>query len=310
MSLKRTPPMINRPNLLKTPVTSFGSDPQLNVSSQDPMPVDHTEHNITRRLKRRLLDEHDKPSENISIAEQMKDMFASFETKQTSKLEKLIESILVIQNQNIEIQKSVEFLSARYDDVLEKMAQLELQNKSYEVKIDSLESKIEQLERNSRSSSVEIRNIPKQTSENKTILSSLVKKVGEVIEHPISDIDIQDVYRLKTKNETGNHIVVKFATTISKDGFIKQCRTFNKTAKNNKLNTSHLKLPGSPKPIFIDESLTSLGRRLAYMARQCVKENHYHSTWTSYGKIFIKKSQDSLALRIDCEQDLRNISLK
>lgn len=99
-------------------------------------------------------------------------------------------------------------------------------------------------------------------------------------------------------------------TSSCKDGFIRQCRSFNKTHKDNKLNTTHLKLPGTSKPIFIDESLTSTGRRLAFLARQCVKDNNYHSTCISYGKIYIKKSQDSSVLRINCEQDLQKIRPK
>ncbi|KAL4719708.1 hypothetical protein ACJJTC_007897 [Scirpophaga incertulas] len=180
----------------------------------------------------------------------------------------------------------------------------------YESKVEGLENKIEQLERKSRASTIEIRNIPKQNLENKMLLRSMVKKVGEVIEQSISDSDIQDVYRLKTKNESTNHIIVNFTTISCKDGFMKQCRFYNKTNMDNKLNTSHLNLSGPPKPLYIDESLTSLGKKITYYARQFIKDNNYHSAWSSFGKIFVRKSQDSPAVRIDCEQDLKKLLSK
>ncbi|XP_053619462.1 uncharacterized protein LOC128680381 [Plodia interpunctella] len=298
MTTQRSPIIsTNRPGLMKTPVSSFGSDPQLYDSTKN---IDSGSDFITRRMKRK----HSNESPDFeSIIYQMKEMFASFEKKQNLKLD-------AISQQNLEIQKSITFLSSRYDDLLNKVQTLETTNRSYEQKIESLESKIEVLERNSRTSSVEIRNVPKQNVENKLFLRSLVKRACETVQQPLSDSDINDVYRLKTKKETGNHIIVNFTSTICKDGFINQCRAYNKTHKENKLNTSHIGLPGPSKPIFVDELLTSLGKRLAYLARQLVKENSYHSTWTSYGKVYLRKTQNSPVLRIDCETDFDKLSSK
>lgn len=307
MATQRSPIQpINRTNLVNTPVTSFGSDPHIYGSAHNES-IGDTEF-VNRRVKRKHKSQ-DSP-DSSSIIGQMKEMFSTYEAQQNTKYEKLIEPILAIKDQNVEIQKSIDFLSSKYDEVMDKMLTLEQKNKAYEQRIESLENKIEQLERNARTSSIEIRNIPKQASENKSLLKTIVKKVSEVIEQPLSGSDIHDIFRLRTKNESNNHIVVNFTTTSCKDGFINQCRSYNKSHKEDKLNTTHLGLPGSSKPVYIDESLTSLGRRLAFLARQFVKENNYHSTWTSYGKVFLRKSQDSPALRIDCELDISKLSHK
>ncbi|KAG7312863.1 hypothetical protein JYU34_001244 [Plutella xylostella] len=305
MSIHRTPPpeTLKRQNLDNTPLTSFASDPQLYKSTHCQEIGDSLDF-ISRRTKRKF--EHEAKSSEKTVLQQMKSLFDTFEAQQNLKLEKIIQSTQTIKDQNTEIQTSIEFLSSKYDDAMERILTLEQKNKAYETKIGNLESKIEQLERNSRSSMIEIRNIPKQTPENKTALRTLVKKVGEIIEQPVSDSDIQDVYRIKSKKESSNHIVVNFTTTTCKDGFIGNCRSFNKANKEKKLSTSHLKLSGPSKPIFIDESLTSYGRRLAFLARQLAHENHY-STWTSYGKVYIRKTTDSPAVRIDSEQDLNQI---
>lgn len=307
MSLQHSPiKSIKESKSLKTPDNNFGSDPQLYGSAHSL----HTSGDgdfASRRLKRK---HNEETLDSDSIVNQMKEMFSTFETQQNFKLEKIIESTLTIKNQNNEIQQSIDFLSSRYDEIFDKMRILEEKNKSNEEKIELLENKIEQLERKARTSSVEIRNIPIQPLENKSTLNVVLKKLCEVIELPLSTSDVHDIYRLKTKTEANNHIVVNFTTITYKNGFVKQCKTYNKVHKDNKLNTIHLGIPGSAKPIYIDESLTSLGRRLAFLARQYVKDNHYHSTWTSYGKVFLRKTQNSPVLRIECESDLTKLIQK
>ncbi|CAH2088794.1 unnamed protein product [Euphydryas editha] len=238
----------------------------------------------------------------------MQDMFKSFEYQQNLRFEKLIESMCTIKEQNSEIQKSIDFLSAKYDDVLEKINTIEQKSKFYELKIESLENKIEQLERNSHASAVELKNIPKMDNENKSLLRSIVKKVGEIIQQPVIHSDIKKIIHMKTRNEMNNHIVVNFNTTTLKDDFIKECRVFNKKNSDNKLNTSHLQIP--TKPIFVDESLTSVGRKLSVLARQLVKDHKYHSTRTSYGRIYLRKNHDSPVTRIDTEKDIQKLLLK
>lgn len=308
MSTQRTPPQqLLKQSNLATPLTSHGSDPQLHLSLWDRDSSGHPEF-VTRRFKRRLTE--DTSDDSDSLLSRIQDMFHSFESQQNAKLEKLIESMHSIKEQNGDIQKSIAFLSNKYDEALEKIQILEQKTKSYEVKIESLESKIEQLERNSRTSSIEIRNIPRQTNENKSELRSIIKKVGELINQPILDSEIQDILRLKTEKETKNHILVNFTSTAVKEGFIYKSRTFNRENKDNKLNTDHLHLPGPSKPIYIDESLTKLGRKLYYLARQFVKDNNYYSTWTSYGKIYLREKKDSSSIRIDTEQDLQKLIQK
>jgi hypothetical protein len=304
MSTRRTPPKAKASTLL--PInnqTIYGSDPQLSKSQLEAEDIPDF---VARRTKRKLVD--GKETEADSSLQQIKEILSSQESNNNAKFEKLFTFMMDIKDQNADIQKSLDFFSSKYDDIQENMLKLEQKNKVYELKISELENKVEQLERNSRASAIEIRNIPKQPSENKASLRNMVKQIANVIDQPVLDYDIQDIYRLRTKKESSNHIVVSFTTTTTKDGFIKQCRNFNKANIDSKLNTTHLKeLPGPPRPIFIDESLTSLGRKLSFLARQYVKDNHYHSTWNSYGKIFIRKTQESPAIRIDSEEDLKKL---
>ncbi|KAH9644272.1 hypothetical protein HF086_003771 [Spodoptera exigua] len=203
--------------------------------------------------------------------------------------------------------KTVQFLSEKYDEFLNRINILERERNSYLERINSLQSKVDLLERTSRASMIEIRNVPKQEAENKTTLSNIVKTVGEVLSYPIADSDIRDVIRTmpKKNDQNASPILVEFTTVNMKDNVIKKTREFNKKHKTNKINTTHLKLAGLPKPIYIAESLTTSAKQIYYHARQMVSNKEIHSSWTSFGRIFIKTTDSSKPLRIDNLENLR-----
>lgn len=297
-STQRTPTKsVSRSNLVTTELICGGSESEIDKILTK---------KVSRRTKRKV-DQGTDSDEHVetTVVMQMREMFEEFERKQASKLESVVEAINTIKNQNIEILESIDFLSQKYDHCIERLDVLEQENQAYKRRIEHLESRIEQTEQNSRTSMVEIRNIPKQTNETKEILCGIVKTFGEVVEQPITDADISDVYRLKTKNESKNHILVQFTTTIMKNAVLRKCRTYNKNNKSNKLNTSHLKLPGNPEPVFVDESLTLNTKRLHYLTRVFVKDNQYHSCWTSYGNVYLKQFEYSTPIRITTDNDLR-----
>lgn len=81
-------------------------------------------------------------------------------------------------------------------------------------------------------------------------------------------------------------------------------RKYNKDHPECKLNTSHLKLEGASKPIFIAETLTTKGNRLFFLARDFAKANKYIYCWTSYGKVYLRKIEGSPLIRINEDADL------
>lgn len=233
-------------------------------------------------------------------------LFLSFENKQNAKMDTFLTTIT---EQNLEIQKSIEFLSLKYDDVILKMERLERENDSYKNRIETLESKIELLESGSCMSRVQIKNIPKQSTENKNVLMDIVKNIGHTIKKPIMDSDIRDIYRLKSKNVKNNHIVVDFTTLNLKTSVIKNSRIYDRENQNNRLNTSHIGLPGEPCTIYIDEVLTKHTSELYYRTREFVKKHNKYMCWTSYGKIYVKQKnqQDAKVIRIVSEDNLREL---
>lgn len=174
--------------------------------------------------------------------------------------------------------------------------------------MSALESKLDFLEKQSRCSSIEIRNLPKQNSESKQSLSNLVQNLGLSLglETPIQASEIRDVSRSKS-----NAVIVNFTTTYIKEDVLSKFIAENKACRINKeppINSQHLKLPGPQRTNFISELLNSKAKRLFYMARQYVKDKKVTAAWTSFGKVYVKKEEGSVPTRIDEEMDIIKLS--
>lgn len=204
--------------------------------------------NATERKKRKF--EEDK----FTSVELTRAMFASFSTKQASQYDDMIKKINNIIEQNVELKKSVELMSEKYDEFLSRITALEEGKKLDKLLIRQLENKIEDLERTLLSTEIEIRNVPKEVGETKDDLCNLVMNMGSNLKIDINNSDIIDVHRIKSKNNC-DPIIVHFNSVIKKDKVIKCVKLFNRAkVVDEKLNTTHLKLKHR-QPIFVTERL-------------------------------------------------------
>ncbi|KAL4717610.1 hypothetical protein ACJJTC_000759 [Scirpophaga incertulas] len=132
--------------------------------------------NVSHRQKRKR-----KNSTDIQLANfmtEMKEMLFKLKEEHDSKLNKISTAIDEIKNQNNDIRASIEFLSDKYDSIVEQVNILKEETSQNQKYIASLEEKLERFERSSRSTSIEIKNIPVNKSETKT---SLIKTVTVTI---------------------------------------------------------------------------------------------------------------------------------
>lgn len=72
-----------------------------------------------------------------------------------------------IQKTTGDIEKSMVFLTDRFEEIVLKVETLEKTVNEKQAQIDYLEDKMEDLQRNARSSSLEIRNVPNSPNETK-----------------------------------------------------------------------------------------------------------------------------------------------
>ncbi|KAJ2945348.1 hypothetical protein O0L34_g148 [Tuta absoluta] len=286
----RTPPKGSKPDLNKS------------LSSSDPLLHNkNSEKDPSRGYKRTFED-----VTTDTILTEISKRFDSFEDKQTAKFDSMNKTLKNILEQNQGIQKCIQFLSDQYDLLTANQEKCELENLALKQRVMTLENKIDLMERNNRASMIELKNIPKIESEKKSDLCEIIQNLGKIVKQPVQITEIKDIYRIKSKT-SDDTIVVNFTSTDMKENIIKSTKVFNKENKNAKLNSVHLNIPGPSKPIYVAESLTTKGQHLYYLARKLAKTENFDSCWTSYGKIYVKKSANLPSTRINTEEDLAKL---
>jgi hypothetical protein len=293
MPLKRTPPLTPT-NLSAGAFQSLAhSDPNISVSvdAEDAM-SNVTQRSLNTKRKREELVEKCDLDDFKSL---MMNMFQDL--KNTMK---------EIKEQNTQLQESVNFTAAKYEEIKEKMQKVEEERTEDRKYICQLEEKLEQLERQGRASSLEIRNIPITKDETKLGLTKIVADLGKTINVPIQESDVKDIFRVNAK--TSKPLIIDFTTVLLKENILRGIKKFNKDNRDNKLNTGYLKMDGPNVPIFISENLTSKTKRLFFLAREFGAQNKFKYCWTSYGKVFLRKEDGTPLIRIESEKDLNKIS--
>lgn len=215
-----------------------------------------------------------------------------------------------IKQQNNDLHASLQFMSDKYDSVLEKLQNLEEERIKERRHIQVLEDKIENLERKMKATGIEIRNVPRMTKddkkpETKLEMCELVKVIAKLVDVNLQDSDIKDIYRVNSNKETAKPLIVELNSVLMKDNLLKAIKNFNKErTKGDKLNTLHLKISGPPRPVFLSETLTFNTQKLFHMTRVFARENQYSYCWTSRGLVYLRKAESHPLIRINSEADI------
>lgn len=285
--------------------------PLLNIqhctSEVDPQP--QSDDSLSSNVSQRQIKRKRKNTLEILITnfmDEMRTKFSSFEKEQDAKFEKMYTNIEEIKSQNSDIKSSIEFLTNKYEMLMGQVKELKDENLQQRKHIQSLEQKLENFERGSRSTCLEIKNIPASKSETKAALIETVTKIGKILNINIQKSEVKDVFRINTRNPENKTIIVDLVSVITKDTILKAFKNYNKGP--GRLTTEHMKISGPAKPIFISENLTAKMKRLFYLARVFANTNEYKYCWSSNGKIFIREKDGSPYHIIKDETDLERLT--
>ena len=186
-----------------------------------------------------------------------------------------------LDDENI-VKKLTRSLSQDIEELQDRVMVLEVENEDRDALTTKMNEKIDDLEQKERSRNIIVTGIKHDT------VAKTVKKLNRKMTTNIKDDDIHYITKLNA-GRNGNdkeRIKIVFNNQQSKDAVYK-----NRT-----------KLKG--KNLWIAEDLTPTRSKLAYMARQAVKKEYGHSTWTLDGWIYIKQTEDSKPKRISNPNDL------
>lgn len=300
MPLKRTPP-----NTTQAKKTQPQSEADMRASTTD-NDESSASTNVVHRSKRKR---QECSCEEIcnTFKNELCSMFKELKEEQKGNFDALRKTMEDIKIQNTQLRESVEFISAKYDDLLLKINRFELENSENGKYIRTLEEKIENLEKQSRSATIELRNFPRNDKETKEDLINIVSKLGKVVDESISASEIKDVFRYNNVSKNNNIIIIELHSVIKKEKVLRSVAQFNKNHKNNKLNTTHFGIGINKLPIFVSENLTPKTKRLYFLARDFATTHKYKYCWSSYGKIYLRKEDNGRRIRINSEEDLLKI---
>lgn len=105
---------------------------------------------------------------------EMKQMFRDFKVQQDEKYDKLFSLVNSIRD-------SLDHLAIQHDNLKSQVDFLESERKENLTYIHDLENKLEKMEQSSRSTCVEIRNVPSSKTEAKSSLVNIVTDIGNLL---------------------------------------------------------------------------------------------------------------------------------
>ncbi|KAJ2937265.1 hypothetical protein O0L34_g19368 [Tuta absoluta] len=162
-----------------------------------------------------------------------------------------------------------------------------------------------------RKSNFELKGVPRKEKETKQDLVAMVLALSESVGCNVNKSDIKDIlYRIRSKNPEHRNtpIVVETGSTLLKSDLLKMAKLYNIRNKSNKLCAKHLGFKTQEDtPIYISENLTSKNARLHFLARDLVQSMSYKFVWTSYGKVYVRKNEQSPVILIKSEQQIQQL---
>nr|XP_053616184.1 uncharacterized protein LOC128678590 [Plodia interpunctella] len=287
---------------MNTSIEKSSSEPDLHVTPPN---------FVVSRKKRARTDDYITVPEFTSCKDDiMKSMTALFAASD-KKMNEMLVSIKDVQGTNRGILDSVSLLAEQNEQLRKEIESLKLQGREDREYIAILENKIEDLQMSNRKQNLELKNVPRKENESKEDLVEMVINLSKTIGCEVSKKDISDIYRVRGKKDAPKNlpIVIETTSTFVKTDIMRMAKNFNIRNKT-KLTAKHLGFRKDEEvPIFISENLTSKGSRLHFLARDLVKSKNYKFCWTAYGKVYVRRTENSPIIIIKSEaqcQDLMN----
>lgn len=238
---------------------------------------------------------------------EIRELFKEWASQNNEQMKKLYPILQGIQATNAKIETSIEFLAQQNDDLKKKVDLLEQELKKKDEHIIILEDTIEDMMRGSRNKSLEIKNVPLEPKETKEGLLKMVEHLAQDLKLDINTSHISDIFKSKSNTEKKT-VTVEFISQSTRDAVLKSAKIYNHKNKNNKISAKNLGLTKNPdEPIFIAERLTQKASRLYFLARDLKRIKNYKYCWTSFGRVYIRKEDDSPIIMVKSESQIHKL---
>lgn len=203
-----------------------------------------------------------------------------------------------------EMEKSLEFMSAQFEQIRNEnkeikqiMKENEKENKELKERINTLETLMEQIEKENIKNNIIINGIDIQGKQENTteVVNNILKKLNIIPEGKI-----EKCYR-KNQQQEKSPIVVKLKNEETKIEILKTRKTIGE------ITTKDCLLKGKGSQIYINEQLTNKINNIFFHTRELKKNKKIAFAWTRDGNIYAKKTETSQKVKIKSMEDLQDL---
>lgn len=184
------------------------------------------------------------------------------------------------------------------DSKSQRIRDLETKNQQLQSEINSLGQRLASIEKMTRNQNLEIQAVPEGRGYNPT---AIFLNLCKLINLEISDDKIygcRRVAKLNPSTDRPRNILVTLVNPRLRDQVLSACHRYNKTHKNEPLDTTHLGLPGERRRIFVTEHLSPDCKALHAATRKAAREKGYKYVWVKYGRIYARKEDSAACIHI------------
>lgn len=240
---------------------------------------------------------------------EIRKLITYFTNNQTAQLRAINTTMKEIKHTNECIEASISELSKQNEEFTRRFSQIEKQLKDDNDYILFLENKLEETQIGLRKTNIEIKNVPNIKNETKTDLLAMVSCLSASLVCPVNRSDVKDIYRVRSKkpDQKSSTIILETNSALLKLDLVKAAKTFN-SKNSSKLCAKHLGLTtNEEQQIYITEHLTPRASRLHFLARDLKKSKDYKHCWTSYGKVYVRKTDESPIIQVNTEEQIQRL---
>ncbi|BES97789.1 conserved hypothetical protein [Nesidiocoris tenuis] len=215
-------------------------------------------------------------------------------------------------------EKSMEFFAAKIDDFTKSLESsagiikelkkanetLAQKNQWLEKKVSYLDKKVNEIEQKDYSNHVQITGIPETKGENVMYIIEQIANKANLLE--LKKENISEVFRSGPlhRQTRPRDIIVKFKTPEPKLHLVQ----WSRKCRGIPLSEIDGKLPKDSKA-YINERLTNLNRYLLTLTKMFAREYGYKFTWIKDGKIYLRKNEESPAMKISAKGQLEKMDV-
>lgn len=179
------------------------------------------------------------------------------------------------------------------DPLIERIKKLEDENKAKQLRISELETNLDRIEQDLRQKSLLIHGVDEDNGDTN---GTVVKMVKQKLNIDIGKDDIDQAYRIgKDENSGVRPILVNFSKFETRQQLLR-----SKSQLRN----------ADGRPIYINENLTKVRRKLLYEARKLMKKKLVYKVWTYHGNVYVKETSYGAPIMISKASDLERFDMK